>query len=333
MRPIGIDLFAGAGGLSLGFEQAGFDVAAAVEVDPVHCAVHKFNFPTSAVIPCSVERLTGAEIRIAAGIGNRPVDCVFGGAPCQGFSLIGHRAFDDPRNSLVLDFVRIVAELDARTFVFENVKGLTVGKHRQLLQELVAAFDASGYDVRLPWRVLNAANFGTPQSRERLILFGARKGNALPDYPSLTTSIPGRDDIGGLPTGPTCADAIGDLPDAETFPSLLSGDAVRVSELGFPSPYAAELRCMEPNAWHFGHPRVWDPMMLTASARTDHTPVSRQRFDGTREGGVEPVSRFFKLPADGGLRLKFQVHHPEPFGHRMLRWTDEASTSAARNVA
>jgi DNA (cytosine-5)-methyltransferase 1 len=168
-----------------------------------------------------------------------------------------------------------------------------------LLQELVAAFDASGYDVRLPWRVLNAANFGTPQSRERLILFGARKGNALPDYPSLQTSIPGRDDIGGLPTGPTCADAIGDLPDAETFPSLLSGDAVRVSELGFPSPYAAELRCMEPNAWHFGHPRVWDPMLLTASARTDHTPVSRQRFVGTREGGVEPVSRFFKLPADG----------------------------------
>lgn len=299
MRPIGIDLFAGAGGLSLGFEQAGFDIAAAVEVDPVHCAVHKFNFPTSAVIPRSVERLTGAEIRIAAGIGNRPVDCVFGGAPCQGFSLIGQRVFDDPRNSLVLDFVRIVAELDARTFVFENVKGLTVGKHRQLLQELVAAFDASGYDVRLPWRVLNAANFGTPQSRERLILFGARKGNALPEYPSLKTSIPGRHDIGGLPTGPTCADAIGDLPDAETFPSLLSGDAVRVSELGFPSPYAAELRCMEPHAWHFGHPRVWDPMILTASARTDHTPVSRQRFSETREGGVEPVSRFFKLPADG----------------------------------
>jgi DNA (cytosine-5)-methyltransferase 1 len=119
-----------------------------------------------------------------AGIGDAPVDCVFGGAPCQGFSLIGHRVFDDPRNRLVLDFVRIVSELQARTFVFENVKGLTVGKHRAFLQELVAAFDNVGYDVRVPWHVLNAGHFGTPQHRERLILLGCRKGEKLPAYPS-----------------------------------------------------------------------------------------------------------------------------------------------------
>ena len=299
MRPIGIDLFAGAGGLSLGFEQAGFDVVAAVEIDPVHCAVHKFNFPTTAVVPRSVERLSGSEIRIVAGLGNRPVDCVFGGAPCQGFSLIGQRVLDDPRNRLVLDFVRIVAELDARTFVFENVKGLTVGEHKRFLHELVTAFEARGYEVRLPWRVLNAGNFGTPQSRERLILFGAKKGTTLPAYPEPATTISGQQKNDGLPYGPTCAEALDDLPDAETYPLLVHTDEVHVGIFGAPSRYAAEMRCLGNETWHFGYPRLWDPTMLTSSARTDHTDISRERFAETREGEIERISRFFKLPSTG----------------------------------
>ena len=212
-RPIGIDLFAGAGGMSLGFEQAGFDVAAAVEIDPVHCAVHKFNFPDTAVLPRSVVGLKAADIRLAAGIGARPIDCVFGGPPCQGFSLIGHRALEDPRNNLVLEFLRLVSELDARTFVFENVKGLTVGTHRTFLDELVAAFDRAGYAVRLPWQVLDAARYGAPQHRQRLILFGAKKGAKLPAYPlPLFNAADERRPIPGLSIGPTCRDALGDLP-------------------------------------------------------------------------------------------------------------------------
>jgi DNA (cytosine-5)-methyltransferase 1 len=313
--------------MSLGFEQAGFDVAAAVEIDPVHCAVHKFNFPRTAVIPRSVERLSGREIRIAAGIGNRPVDCVFGGAPCQGFSLIGHRVLDDPRNSLVLDFVRIVAELDARTFVFENVKGLTVGDHKRFLHELVAAFETRGYDVRLPWRVLNAGNFGTPQSRERLILFGAKKGSPLPVYPDPATSIPGRRGATGLTLGPTCAEALDDLPDAEGFAALLDGDSAATDRYGPPSRYAAELRCLGNEAWHYGHPRLWNPSVLTSSARTDHTEISRRRFSETVGGEVEPISRLFKLPAGGvsntlragtdGARGAFTS--PRPIHHRYPR--------------
>ena len=296
MRPIGIDLFAGAGGFSLGFEQAGFDVAAAVEIDPVHCAAHKFNFPYTAVVPRAVEDLSGDGIKEAAGLGGRQVDCVFGGAPCQGFSLIGHRVLDDPRNKLVREFVRLVAELDARTFVFENVKGLTVGRHRAMLDELVEEFSAAGYSVRVPWRVLNAGHFATPQHRERLILFGARKGEPLPDYPVPTTNIAGgRHRVEGLPDGPTCADALRDLPNADRFRTLIGSDAVQTIAFGEPSSYAALLRCVANDAWHYGYVREWNPAVLTSSARTEHTDISRRRFRATEPGTVVPISRFFKL--------------------------------------
>lgn len=300
MRPIGIDLFAGAGGMSLGFEQAGFDVVAAVEIDPVHAAVHKFNFPDTAMIVRSVAGLTAAEIRRVAGIGNKKVSCVFGGPPCQGFSLIGHRALEDPRNRLVLEFVRIVEELDADTFVFENVKGLTVGRHKTFLAELVTAFDKAGYNVRLPWRVLNASNFGVPQMRERLILLGAKKGHRLPNYPEAATNAAGgRRHVQGLPYGPTVRDAIGDLPDADRFPALIASDSVKTDALRHPSSYAAELRCMTNNAWHYGYVRQWNPAVMTSSARTTHTEISRRRYAATEPGQVEPISRFFKLPPEG----------------------------------
>lgn len=300
MRPIGVDLFAGAGGMSLGFEQAGFDVLAAVEIDPIHALTHKYNFPKCKVFSQSVVDLSGSDIRRASTIGSRAVDVVFGGAPCQGFSLIGHRALDDPRNQLVLEFVRLVVELDAKAFVFENVKGLTVGRHRAFLDELVEAFDAAGYHVRLPWQVLDAAHYGVPQHRERLILMGTKKGVALPTYPDKkTTPADGKRGVVGVPIGPTCSDALGDLPDADEFPRLLETDAVTAEALPSLSPYALEMRSLSNNAWHFGHHRQWSPSLLTSSARTVHTPISKRRFSETLPGTVEPISRFFKLSADG----------------------------------
>lgn len=299
-RPVGIDLFAGAGGMSLGFEQAGFDVAAAVEIDPVHCAIHEFNFPETVVIPQSVSTLSGADIRRMAKLGDTEIDCVFGGPPCQGFSLIGQRVLDDPRNSLVMDFVRLVAELDAKTFVFENVKGLTVGKQKQFLEELVVAFEERGYQVRLPWRVLDAAHYGVPQHRHRLILFGAKKGLDVPDYPlAITNPADGARQMQGLPLGPNCKEAIGDLPDAERFETLSETDAVKTSAFKKPSDYAAEMRCQTNNAWHFGDVRDWNPAILTSSARTVHTDISKGRFAETVPGQVEPISRFLKLSPTG----------------------------------
>lgn len=299
MRPIGIDLFAGAGGMSLGFEQAGFDVVAAVEVDPVHAAVHSFNFPDCAVLARSVTGLSGAAIRKAAGIGTKKVDVVFGGAPCQGFSLIGQRVLDDPRNSLVREFVRIVVELDASYFVFENVKGLTVGRHKAFLEELISLFQERGYQVLLPWKVLDAADFGVPQHRQRLFLIGAKKGNKLPSYPAALTRPADRLASDSLPVGPTALDALGDLPNADNFGVLDGSDEVAVNAWGRPSPYARYMRCLDNNAWHFGHVRNWNPAILTSSARTTHTDISMRRFAATDPGEVEPISRFFKLHPKG----------------------------------
>lgn len=301
LRPIGIDLFAGAGGMSLGFEQAGFDVVAAVEIDPVHCATHKFNFPHCAVLPKSVVGLTGAEIRIAAGIGARQVDAVFGGAPCQGFSMIGQRALDDPRNALVRDFLRIVAELDASYFVFENVKGLTLGGHKRFLDEIVTRADELGYEVRLPWKVLDAAHFNVPQHRERLFLLGTKKGRTAPIYPlPWTQPADGRRKLNAdLERGPTAKDALADLPDADEHEALNGSDEVSNANYGKASAYAAELRCLTNDGWHFGYVRNWNPSILTSSARTTHTAISKGRFARTLGGQTEPVSRFYKLAADG----------------------------------
>lgn len=299
-RPIAIDLFSGAGGLSLGFEQAGFDVVAAIEVDPIHAAIHRYNFPTCEVIPTSIAHLGAATIRERAGIGARDVDIVIGGPPCQGFSLIGQRAIDDPRNTLVREFVRVVKELSPRCFLFENVKGLTLGKHRQFLEELVTEFDSLGYRIRMPWQVLNAVNYGVPQDRERLFLLGAKTGTPMPAYPAPTTvRASSFRTLSLLPCTPTCAEAIGDLPDAESFDELLDGDSVRTDRWGNPSGYAAEMRSLCDDAWHFGYRREWEPTVLTSSARTEHTEISRGRFSRTQPGAVEPISRFFKLPREG----------------------------------
>lgn len=287
-RPIGIDLFAGAGGMSLGFEQAGFDIKAAVEIDPVHCAVHEFNFPNCATICADVSNLSGNEIRKAAKLGRSQIDVVFGGAPCQGFSLIGKRALDDPRNRLLRQFMRLTIELDANYFVFENVKGITVGKHRQLLEELITAFRKKGYEVHLPYCVLNAADFEVPQDRRRLFLLGAKKGLPLPNYPSVSSAA-----------RITVGEAIGDLPEADDYDELVEDDSTLAAVFGEPSRYARILRGLLKDSTDFSYPRVWNPRYLTSSMRTEHTPLSQQRFKATAHGKVEPVSRFLKLDPDG----------------------------------
>jgi DNA (cytosine-5)-methyltransferase 1 len=284
-RPLVVDLFAGAGGLSLGFEQAGFDIAASVEIDPIHSAVHHHNFPRSKAICCSVVSLSGAKLRALAGLGDADIDVVCGGAPCQGFSTIGKRALDDPRNSLVQHYCRLVQELQPKYAVFENVRGLTQGAHKAFLDELIEALETSGYRVLKPYRVLNAADYGVPQDRKRLFLIAVRNGQVLPTYPEPISRV-------------TVEQALGDLPDADLFEELLDRDHVQAT-LGRRSAYAARLRGEREDPLNFSHPRLWNSQLLTSSTRTEHTALSRSRFAATVPGKIEPVSRFLRLDPQG----------------------------------
>lgn len=280
-RPLAVDLFAGAGGMSLGIEQAGFDVACAVEYNPIHAATHLFNMPETAMIVDSVVGLDSDRIR--QHLNSRRLDLLTGGPPCQGFSTIGRKSLDDDRNRLVVEFARLVGELRPRYFVMENVKGLTLGRNHAFLDEVVKAFEAKGYNV-LPWRVLNAADHGVPQQRERLILIGYAAGETAPAYPAPTSKKV------------TCRDALSDLPDVDGFEELLNSDSTAWTQPLAVSAYAAEMSCLGGGWWH--GPRRPLTARLTSSMRTDHSILSRERFSAAPLGRLEEVTRFFKIDPD-----------------------------------
>lgn len=322
-RPTALDLFAGCGGLSLGLEQAGFDVVSALEYDPVHAATHEFNFPLTETLCADIQAVDTSVIREAVSKGaadhgnssldarTGEVDLIAGGPPCQGFSFIGKRLVDDERNQLVFHYFRVVNDLRPKYFVMENVPGMRAGGHSGILSKLIEEFEAIGYNVSEP-KILNAAHFGVPQSRTRLILIGSREDQDLVLHPEpLVTPVPKRpgqralEAPTGLDLGPTVWDAIGDLPNLDTFDALQTSDEVRLSDheledaLASSSEYAKKLRGIAPDSSDFSHPRVETPNMLTSSRRTRHTAKSISRFEKTLPGETEPVSRFYRLHPDG----------------------------------
>jgi len=302
-RPIAVDLFAGVGGMTLGFEQAGFDVLASVEIDPIHCATHEYNFPMWKVICASVTEISGDAIRNRSEIGDRDVDVVFGGPPCQGFSLIGKRAFEDPRNQLVSHFMRLVIELNAKYFVMENVKGLTIGNHRQFIDEVIENFEKNGYKMIKPYQVLNASHFGVPQHRERLFLIGCRQDLPLPNYPSPITKpakikrVP--KEIANLPDSPTVSEAISDLPNILQYQELCDRDWCIADYGKTKSIYSEYLRGLKADPNNFAYPRKYDSSLLTSSIKTVHSLTAIARFRTTANGEAEKISRFLKLDPDG----------------------------------
>ena len=303
-RPVAIDLFAGAGGFSLGIEQAGFDVLVAVEYDPIHAAVYAFNFPLTKVLCVDVTTLSAEAIKEAAARAykyhypqaaqdwNGQIDLVFGGPPCQGFSIKGKRRINDERNSLILEFYRLVTELSPRYFVMENVPGMAMGKHQIWLQQLENLFTQAGYKVQT--QVLNAADFGVPQQRRRLFFIGSQA-----DIHSV--GLPKKLGLKRVTVG----EAIADLPDLDEFSELLRTDEVLLSKSQLQqmqqlaSSYAQILRGELSEVENFSYPRLWNSGLLTSSMRTQHNEDSINRFTATLPNQRELTSHLRRLDNNG----------------------------------
>jgi DNA (cytosine-5)-methyltransferase 1 len=204
-RPTVVDLFCGAGGLSYGFELAGFDVVAAVDFDPIAAATYRQRNPEIPFFEADIATITGRALADAAG---RDIDVVIGGPSCQGFSTHGKRDPNDPRNFLFKHFVRIVNELRPLFVVMENVRGLLTYDKGHYRQEIHAAFANIGY--RIDSRVLRAVEYGVPQLRER-VFFIATRTNAQIAFPAPTHCPPEEVVLTGLQPYVTVRDALGDL--------------------------------------------------------------------------------------------------------------------------
>jgi DNA (cytosine-5)-methyltransferase 1 len=184
--PTVISTFAGCGGSSLGYSMAGFRELLAVEWDDNAVATFKLNFPDVPVYHGDIAKLSVEQCLEMAGLEPGQLDVLDGSPPCQGFSTAGKRDFDDDRNQLFREYVRLLRGLRPKVFVMENVSGMVKGKMKLIFADILRELKASGY--RVSARLLNAMYFGVPQSRQRMIFVGVREDLGIePSHPKAET--------------------------------------------------------------------------------------------------------------------------------------------------
>lgn len=193
-----IDLFSGAGGLSYGFESAGFDILLGIDNDSKALETFELNHKGAKSICGDITQIT-YENDIKPLIGNKRIDVIIGGPPCQGMSLSGPRKFEDPRNKLYLSYIRLVEEIRPKAFVIENVPGLVGLFGGQIKDSIIEKFTAMGYDIQ--YKILCAADYGVPQNRKRVVFVGMKNGSFSYPNPFDYTV--------------TCSMALSDLPPIE----------------------------------------------------------------------------------------------------------------------
>lgn len=224
-KPKVISLYSGAGGLDIGLKQAGFDVRVALDFDHDSCETLRVNFKDTAVIEGDITQVTTAEILEKGGMKKGDVDLLVGGPPCQPFSKSafwnGSKGLKDPRAITLHEYIRVLKEAKPRAFLLENVFGLMYKNNSDAFSLLQEGFKELGYDIT--YKVINTAQYGIPQIRQRLIILGAQDGRL--EFPQITHKDPTKEDDelfdSRLPDYVTAREAFDGLEyDSEVAPEL-----------------------------------------------------------------------------------------------------------------
>lgn len=197
-KPNIIDFFCGCGGISKGFEMAGYNVLLGIDNEVSALKTYTHNIKSAKGLPIDLFREDFLN-EIEDAVGTNPIDVIVGGPPCQGFSLTGPRNFDDKRNQLYLAMIRAVAHFQPKAFLIENVPGMANLYNGEIKDEIIKRFSNLGYNVS--WKILCAADYGVPQIRKRLFFVGLK--NDFFEFP--TPILTEKEYI-------TCKEAISDLP-------------------------------------------------------------------------------------------------------------------------
>lgn len=265
-----IDLFAGCGGLSRGFQDAGFNIILGVDNDEPALKTFEHNHFKAKTLNTDLS-IDMSFDKIVELTSHERIDLIIAGPPCQGFSLTGTRNFDDPRNQLYLAVIESVKRFKPKGFVIENVTGMATLYGGQVKDEIIRRFDQLGYNVT--YKILSAADFGVPQIRKRLFFVGLQKelGTFLFPPPILTED-----------QYITCADAISDLPSRE-------------KELGEEKDYYDS----EPRT-SYQHKMRGQCSILYNHVATDHTQLVKETIAQVPDGG-----NYKDLPIGVGESRKF----------------------------
>lgn len=282
-----IDLFAGAGGLSKGFMDAGVEIIVGVDNDEAALKTFEKNHNGAVALNADLSQPETFD-KIKEIAGNRPIDLIIGGPPCQGFSLSGPRNFDDKRNKLYLAVLEMVKSYQPKAFIIENVPGMATLYNGEVKQEILKRFTAMGYNVEA--KILCAADYGVPQIRKRLIFMGIRKDLGVPHFPE--PYLKPENYV-------TCREAISDLPSrTESY-----GEEVDMYTSNPTSEYQKEMR---------GNNNV-----LYNHVATKHTQMVKDTIALVPEGG-----NYKDLPAGWGESRKFNEAWTRYDGNKPSRTID-----------